>query len=65
MVGSIEIKEVKECIYLEWMPKHGCGNFMEKKMKVEGICHNKRYVQGKAGKTICQFLQKAIFCLGC
>ena len=52
VVGSDE--KVKEFIYLGWMDskdmsRHGHRNHVVNKIRVEGICHDKRSAQGRAG----------------
>ena len=37
-------------LYDEYAPRHGCGNFAENKIRVEGIYHDKRWAQGKVGQ---------------
>ena len=35
-----------------------CTNFAENKIRMEGICYNKRCAQGNAGQdSTCQYLQ--------
>ena len=44
------------------MLRHGCRNLVENKIKVEGIYHDKRFAQSKAGQEpMCQSLQQHHF----
>ena len=36
----------------EYVPKHGDGNLAKNKIRVEGISHDKRCAQGKAGQGL-------------
>ena len=57
VIESDEIKAGKEYVYFGWMVDM-CQNIdVENKIRVEGIYHDKRCAQGKAGQdTVCQSL---------